>query len=130
MDKVFLHQTINRIPSFSYQCLGSFVPVLVPTFPNGIFAIVCKHFSNMQGEKRELTAKFRHRLYIADSLKVKRTFPQAALEVDSRRSTTVPSPSVCVFYTIYATFHLFKFRQEQIIGVHDVTVLSYISNYM
>ena len=39
-------------------------------------------------------------------------------------------PSVCGFYTIYAAFHLFKFRQEEITGVHDVNVLSFISNYM
>ena len=38
-------------------------------------------------------------------------------------------PSVCGFYTIYAAFHLFKFRQEEITGVHDVIVLSFISNY-
>ena len=39
-------------------------------------------------------------------------------------------PNVCGFYTIYAAFHLFKFRQEEITGVHDVNVLSFISNYM
>ena len=39
-------------------------------------------------------------------------------------------PSVCGFYTIYAAFHLFKFRQEEITGVHNVNVLSFISNYM
>ena len=39
-------------------------------------------------------------------------------------------PSVCGFYTIYAAFHLFKFRQEETAGVHDVNVLSFISNYM
>ena len=39
-------------------------------------------------------------------------------------------PSVCGFYTIYAAFHLFKFRQEETTEVHDVNVLSFISNYM
>ena len=39
-------------------------------------------------------------------------------------------PSVCGFYTIYAAFHLFKFRQEEITGVHDVNVLSFPSNHM
>ena len=38
-------------------------------------------------------------------------------------------PSVCGFYTIYAAFHLFKFRQEEITPVHDVNILSFISNY-
>ena len=36
-------------------------------------------------------------------------------------------PSACGCYTIYAAFHLFKFRQEEITGVHDVNVLSFIS---
>ena len=39
-------------------------------------------------------------------------------------------PSVCGFYTIYAAFHLFKFRQEEITGVHDVNVLSFRIDYM
>ena len=39
-------------------------------------------------------------------------------------------PSVCGFYTVYAAFHLFKFRQEEITGVHDVNVLSFISKDM
>ena len=39
-------------------------------------------------------------------------------------------PSVCGFYTIYATFHLFKFWQEDITGVHDVNVISFMSNHM
>ena len=38
--------------------------------------------------------------------------------------------SVCGLYTIYAFFRLFKFRKEEITGVHDVNVLSFISNYM
>ena len=37
-------------------------------------------------------------------------------------------PSVCGFYKIYAAFHLFKFLQEEITGVHDVNVLLFISN--
>ena len=39
-------------------------------------------------------------------------------------------PIVCGFYTIYAAFHLFKFQQEVNIGVHDVILLSFISNLM
>ena len=39
-------------------------------------------------------------------------------------------PCVRGFYTINAAFHLFKFRLEEITGVHDVNVLSFISNYM
>ena len=39
-------------------------------------------------------------------------------------------PSFRSFYTIYAAFHLFNFRQEEITGVHDVNVFSFISTYM
>ena len=39
-------------------------------------------------------------------------------------------PSICGFSAIYAAFQLFKFRQEEITGVHDVSLLSFISNYM
>ena len=39
-------------------------------------------------------------------------------------------PNVCSFYTMYAAFQLFKFRQEEITGVHDNNVLSFISKYM
>ena len=39
-------------------------------------------------------------------------------------------PTVCGFCTIYAAFHLFKFRQEENTGVHDVNVFSVINNYM
>ena len=34
------------------------------------------------------------------------------------------------FYLRDATFHLCKFRQEEITGIHDVNVLSFISSYM
>ena len=39
-------------------------------------------------------------------------------------------PSVCGLYTLYAAFHLLKFRLEEIKGVHDFNILSFISNYM
>ena len=39
-------------------------------------------------------------------------------------------PSVSGLYTIYVAFHLFKFKQEEISGVHDVNVLSFMGNFM
>ena len=39
-------------------------------------------------------------------------------------------PSVCGFQTIIAAFHLFKFQQKEITGVHDVNVLHFPSKYM
>ena len=37
-------------------------------------------------------------------------------------------PSDCGFYTIYAAFNLFIFRQDETTGLHDVNVVSFISN--
>ena len=39
-------------------------------------------------------------------------------------------PNVSGFYAIYEAFHLFKIKEEVIIGVHDVNVLSFISKYI
>ena len=39
-------------------------------------------------------------------------------------------PSVCGFYKIYAAFHLFKFQQEEITGIHDVKALSFKINFV
>ena len=38
-------------------------------------------------------------------------------------------PSVCGFNKIYAAFHLFQFPQEEITGINDFIVLSFISNF-
>ena len=45
----------------------------------------------------------------------------------------VPEPlqshsSVCGFSTITAAFHLFRFRQKETTGSHDVNGLSFLSN--
>ena len=81
----------------------------------------------MQGEHWIMIANFQHELYFEDSLGrpsfLKHHYKQM-----------MPAPlqshhSVCGFYTIYAAFHLFKFRQEEFTGVHDVNVLSFMSNY-
>ena len=39
-------------------------------------------------------------------------------------------PRVCGVYTIGAAFHLFKFRQEEVTGVQNAFVLSFISKNM
>ena len=85
----------------------------------------------MQGKHWIMIANFRHELSFADSLGCKgysflnnqhyKQKMQAPLQCD---------PSVCGFYTIYAAFYLFKFRQEESTGVHDVDVLSFISIYI
>ena len=79
-----------------------------------------------------MIAKFHHEFYFAISLGLsinnyrflKQNYPQMV-------STRLQDhPSVCGFYTVFVAFHLFKFQQEEINGVHDVNVLSFISNFM
>ena len=79
-----------------------------------------------------MIAKFHHKLYFANSLGlsinnylfVKQKYSQIV------RTRLEDRPSVCGLYTIYAAFYLFKFQQEQITGVHDISVLSFIGNFM
>ena len=84
----------------------------------------------MQGEHWIMTAKFCQILYFADSLGLKKySFLKQHYE-QMMPDQLQSHPSVCGFYTIYAAFHLFKIRREEITRVHDVKVLSFISNYM
>ena len=84
----------------------------------------------MQNEHWIRIANSCHFLYFADSLGRKNySFLKQQYEQMSREPLQSHS-SVCGFYTIYAAFHLFKFRQEEVTGVHDVNVLSFINNYM
>ena len=125
MDNVSLQQTINRIPPLMYRHRGSFPSDYVPTFD-----IINTQPSNMEGEHWIIIANSRQKLYFADSLGRKK---YSFLKQQYEQLIPLPlqsHPSVCGFHTIYAAFHLFKFRQEEITGVHDVKVLSFISNYM
>ena len=85
----------------------------------------------MQGEHWIMIANVQHELYFADSLGHK----EYSFFNNQHYKQMLPAPlqshpSVCGFYTIFAAFHLFKFRQEEITGVHDFKVLSFISNFM
>ena len=83
----------------------------------------------MRGELWIMIANFRHELYFADSLG--RKVYSFLNNQHYKQMMPVPlhsHPSVCGFHTIYAAFHLFKFQQEEITGVHDVKILYYISN--
>ena len=103
----------------------------VPTLPNDTFAIINTPPSNMQGEHWIMIANFRHELYFADSLGRRGySFLNNQLYKQMMPTPLQSHPSVCGFYTIYAAFHLFRFQQKEITGVHDVNVLSFISNYM
>ena len=129
MDNFALQQIINRV-LLNFRYLGSFPSDYVPTLDNDIFAIINTQPSKLQGENWTLIANFRHELYFAESLGCKK---YSFLKQHYKQMMPVPlqsHPSVCGFCAIYAAFHLFKFRQEEITGVHDVNVLSFISNFM
>ena len=130
MDNVSLQQIINRIPLLKYRYRGSFPSDYVPTLDKVTFAIINTQPSDMQGEYWIMIANSCQKLYFADSLgRKKYSFLKQQFE-QMMPEPLQSHPSVCGFYKIYAAFHLFKFRQEKIAGVHDVNVLSLISNDM
>ena len=83
----------------------------------------------MQGEHWIIIANFGQKMYFADSsVREKHIFLKHFREM-------MPKPlqsniSVWDFYTLYAPFHLFKFHQEELSGVHHVNVFSFKSKYM
>ena len=121
-----LQEIINRISLLKFHYHGSFPSDYVPTLDDDTFVIINTQPSNMQGEHWIMIANSRQILYFADSFgRKKYSF------VKHQNEQMIPEalqshPSVCGFYTIYAAFHLFKFRQEEITGVHDVNALSFI----
>ena len=129
LDNVSLQQIINRIPLLKYRYRGSFPSDYVPTLDNDTLAIINTQPSSMLGEHWIMIANSRQKLYFADSPGHKgysflmRQYEQMMPEPLQYH------PSVCGFYTIYAAFHLLNLRQE-ITGVQDVNLLSFISNYM
>ena len=130
MDNVSLQQIFSRIPLFKYRYQGSFPCDYVATLDKDTFAIINTQPSNKQGEHWKKLAKSREMLYFGDSLGRKK-YNFLKQQYKQIMSEPIQShPSVCGFYTISAAFHLFNFRQEEITGVHDVIVLSIISNYM
>ena len=130
MDNVALRQIINLIPLLKYRYNGVFPCDYVATLPNDTFAFINTQPSKVPGEHWIMIAKLRHRLYFADCLGrkdynfLKRNYKRMIPERLQLHQ------SLCGFYTIYAAFLLFKFGQEEITGVHDFNVLSFISNYM
>ena len=79
-----------------------------------------------------MIAKFHHDLYFANFLGLSiNIYPFLKQKYSQMVHTRQQDhPSVCGVYTIYAAFHLLKFQQEEITGVHDVNILSFISNFM
>ena len=123
MDNVSLQQKINRIPLLKYRYRGSSPSDNVPTLDKDTFTII--NTSNMQGERWMMIANSRQKLYFADS-RGRKMYSFLKQQYEQMIPDPLQShPSVCGFYTIYAAFHLFKFRQEKKTGVHDVNVLFY-----
>ena len=130
MDNTSLKQIVNCIPSLKYRYMGSFPSDFVPNLPKDTFATINTHPSNTPGE--HWIAKFHHELFFANSLGLSiNNYPFLKQNYSQMvRKRLQDHPSVRGFYTIYAAFHLFKFQQEEITGVHDVNVLSFISDSM
>ena len=127
---VSLQQIINRIPLLKYGYRDSFPSDFVPTIDTDTFAIINTQPSIMQGEHWIMIANSCQILYFADSLGRKK-YSYLKQQYEQMMPEPLKShPSVSGFNTIYAAFHLFKFRQEKNTGVHDDNVLSIISNYM
>ena len=85
----------------------------------------------MQGEHWIMIANFGHELCFEDSLGcIGCSFLNNQHYKQMMPAALQSHPRVCGFYSIYAAFHLLKFRQEEFTGVHDGNVLSFISNYM
>ena len=84
----------------------------------------------MQGEHSINIANFRQFLCFADSLG-RKMYSFLKQQYEKMIPETLQShPSFCGFYTIYAAFHLFKNRQDEITGFQNVYVLSIRNNYM
>ena len=84
----------------------------------------------MQVEHWILTANVCQIMYFADSFGRKKYSFLEQLYEQMMPELLLSNPSVCGFDTIYAAFHLFRFQQDEITGVHDVIILSIISNYI
>lgn len=132
MDSLSLMQIIERIPELQYKYLGCFPADCVPELPPDTFAVLNNKASSSKGEHWLMIARKAEKYYFADSLgrkqrqypflkrKYKQMIPDKLQEMDN----------MCGFYTIYAAYQLFKFNQENLIGLVDVDILLFISNFM
>ena len=112
--------------------MGSILSDFVPNLPNDTFAIINTQPSNMPREHWIMIATFHHELCFANSLGLpinNYTFLTQNYN-QMVRTRLQDHPSVSGFHTIYAAFHFLKFQREETTGVHDVNVLSFISNFM
>ena len=127
IDNTSPRQIVNRILLLKYRYIGSFPSDFVPNLPNYTFAIINTQPSNTPGEHWIMIGKIHHKLNFADSFGLSiNNYPFLKQNYSQMVRTRLQDYlNVCSFYTIYAAFHLFKFHQEEITGVHDVKVLSF-----
>ena len=132
MDNTSPKQMADRTPSLKYRYIGSFPLDFVPNLPNDTFAIINTQLSNTPGEHWIMIAKFCHDMYFADSLGLSIKIYHFLKQKYSQmvRTRLQDHPRVCEFNTKYAAFQLFKFKQEEITGVHDDNKPSFISNLL
>ena len=121
MNNVSLQQIINRIPLLKYRYRGSFPSDYVQTLDNDTFAIINTPPSNIQVEHWIMIANSRQILCFADSLGSKKYIFLMQHYEQMMPETLQSHPSVCGFYTIYAAFHLFKFKKK----LQEFTMLIY-----
>ena len=112
--------------------MGSFPSDVVPNLPNDTFAIINTQPCNTPREHCLMIAKFHHKQCFADFLGLSiNKYPFLKQNYSQMTWTGLQGdPSVCGFYTIYPAFLLFKFQQEEINGVRDVNVLSFITDFL
>ena len=132
MDNTSLKQIVSRIPLLKYQYMASFPSDFVPNLPNDAFAIINTQPSYTPGEQWIMIAKFHQGMHVADSLGISiNNYPFLKQKYSQMHRIRLQNRhSACGFYTMYAAFHLFKFQQEEITGVHDVNVLFILSKFM
>ena len=130
MDNVSLQQRLNRISLLKYRYRGAFPSDYTPPLEIDTFAVINTQPSNIQREHWIPIANSCQILYFADSHGRKK-YSLLKQQYEQKMPEALQS-HLCTFgfYTIYAAFHLFKFRQEENASVHDVKVMSFIGNYM
>ena len=121
-DNVSLQQIFKRVPVLEYRHRGSFPSNYFRTLDNNTFAFINTQPNNIQGELWIMIANSCQTLYFADSLgRKKYTFLKQQYE-QMMPEPLQSHPSVCSFYTIYAVFHLWIFRREEL---QQFTMLMY-----
>ena len=111
MNNVSLQRLIDPIPLLKYRYRGSSPSGYVATLDKDTFAFINTQPNNMQGEHWIVIANSRQILYFADSLGrpsfLKQQYKQMMPE------PLQSHPSVCGFYAICESFHLFRFRKKK-----------------